>query len=460
MNGYLIFILVLLTAFCCATIARVFLKQKTFLYLFTLVQTQKFIKLIDNLSKKYEKQITWLANFGIIAGFGPFGIDYLIKDKANKSKRIFVFIVSLFVFIMLSYKLAGNLFLTNPIIPTFISYFIIGLTGLMGLSGFILGSLIFSAYDIIAKMFVGKVACPGVGLVIPGVHIPKTNFFIPWYGWLILIVAAFIHEFSHGIMLRVAKVKLKSVGVILFGILPLGAFVEPNEEQLKKINRKKVTKMYAAGPASNLFLAVVFVLLLLFIASPINRYTTSIDNQRELGLVVRNVTETSEICGSSFDNPAYGKLDKNDHILSVNGRTIKTQNDLKKSVKPDYDNVFVVKNLDTNLTRTEHIRTNELGNIGINAEIKIDDNVPLPQKYKNYKLIYQIIFWFVMLNFIIATTNFLPTIPFDGGYLAQNIYSEYLPKRHDEEKRMKMVKRFFGYLAILLLILNIVPYFL
>ena len=39
------------------------------------------------------------------------------------------------------------------------------------------------------------------------------------------------------------------------------------------------------------------------------------------------------MCGSSFDNPAYGKLAKNDLLISVNGNTIKTRNDLTKTLK-------------------------------------------------------------------------------------------------------------------------------
>lgn len=460
MTAYLWIILVILVAFFFASIFRIFFKQKTTLYLLTFVQTKKFIKVIDALSKKFSKQIIWLANFGIIAGFGPFGLDYLIKDKFSKLKRVFIFIVSLIVFSIISYFLAGSLFFKNPLIPKFISYFIIGLTGVMGLSGFILGSLIFSAYDIIFKMFVGKVACPGIGLVIPGIQMPKVNLFIPWYGWLILIVAAFIHEFSHGIMLRVSKVKLKSVGVILFGLLPLGAFVEPDEKQLKKIKKEKVTKMYAAGPASNLLLAIVFGILMLLITVPINKYTTNIDNQREIGLIISNVTPTSEICGSVFENPAYGKLEKNDFIISVNEKTIKTTNDLKQAIKLHSENIFIIQNTDTNLIRTEYVKTNELGNLGISVDIKIDKTVVVPKKYFFLKLLYQVIFWFVMLNFIIATTNFLPTIPFDGGYLAQNIFSGYLNKKHTEEKRMRMIKKFFGYGILLLLLLNIIPYFL
>lgn len=453
-------ILFFLVALFLATCARIFLKQKIFLGLFILLRTEKLIKTVDRLAEKHKKFLTAMSTFGIAVGFGPFGVDYLIKDKFNKTKRIIIFIISFIVFTIGSYFLATWLFFDNPLVPTVVSYFIVALTGLMGLSGFILGALFFSAYDIIAKLFVGKVACPGIGLVIPGVQVPKTNFFIPWYGWFILIAAAFIHEFSHGILLRVAKVKLKSMGIMLLGVLPLGAFVEPDEKKLKKIENKKKLQMYAAGPTSNLIISIVFFLILLIIATPINNYTTSIDNQRELGLVVSKVTQTSEFCGSTFENPAYGKLTKDDLILSVNGNTIRSKTDLTKSVKKGIENEFVVKNIDTNLIRTESITTNELGNMGFTADIQINKDVPLPSNYSLYKLIYQIIFWIVMLNFILATTNFLPTIPFDGGYMAQIIFSGYLNKKEDEEKRMKRVKKFFGYSIILLALLNIIPYFL
>jgi membrane-associated protease RseP (regulator of RpoE activity) len=453
-------ILGILFAVFCATFARVVLKQKTFLWVFILLQTQSLIKYVNRLAQKYRKPLNYLSIFGIVTGFGPFGIDYLIKEKASKTKRIFIFIISAIIFSIATFYLANDMFFNNPLIPKFIGYFIVALTGFMGLSGFILGALIFSAYDIISKLFVGKVACPGIGLVIPGVKIPKSNFNIPWYGWIILIGAAFIHEFSHGIMLRVAKIKLKSMGVMLLGILPLGAFVEPDEDNFKKIDNKKKLKMYAAGPTSNLLIAIVFFIIYLLILSPITNYTTKIDNQRELGLVVNSVTPTSEICGSVFENPAYGKLEKNDLLLTVNGATIESKNDLKNAVKDDYENEFVVKNLDTNLTRTEYIKTNELGNIGFTADIKVDKTIPIPKEYNFYKLLSLIVFWIVMLNFILATTNFLPTIPFDGGYMAQIVFSGYLHKKNNEEKRMKKIMWFFIYLTIILALLNVIPYFL
>ena len=219
--------------------------------------------------------------------------------------------------------------------------------------------------------------------------------------------------------------------------------------------------MYAAGPTSNLIVAIIFFIIYLLISTPIANYTTSIDNQREIGLVVSQVNPTTEVCGSVFDNPAFGKLVKNDLLVSVNGNIIKSRNDLSKNIKKDYENEFVVKNLDTNITRTEYITTNELGNIGITADITVDETINVPKDYSFYKILLSVILWIAALNFILATTNFLPTIPFDGGYMAQIIFCDFLnKKKNNEEKRMKKVMWFFIYLAILLGLLNLVPYFL
>lgn len=461
MTTTLWFILVFVFAAFCATFARVVFKLRTFLWTIILIETKSLIKYIDRLAEKNKKALTAMSVFGIAIGFGPFGVDYLIKEKANKKKRIFIFIISLLIATGISYLLAGSVFFGNPLIPKFISYLIIILTGLMGLSGFILGALFFSAYDIISKLFIGKIACPGLGLVIPGVKVPKTNFFIPWYGWLIIIPAAFIHEFSHGIMLRVAKIKVKSMGFMLLGILPLGAYVEPDEEKFKKVENKKKLKMYAAGPTSNLIIAIIFFIISLLISAPIANYTTSIDNQREIGLVVSQVNPTTEVCGSSFDNPAYGKLVKNDMLVSVNGNLIKTRTDLTKNLKKDQENEFIVTNLDTNITRTEYMKTNELGNIGITADIKVDESVKIPKTYAFYKILLAVILWISALNFLLAITNFLPTIPFDGGFMAQIVFCDYLnKKKNNEEKRMKKVMRFFIWVAVILGLLNIIPYFL
>src|SRR3979409_1190491 len=84
---------------------------------------------------------------------------------------------------------------------------------------------------------------------------PGINPIIPLgYGIFGLAVAIILHEFSHGILARAAKIKIRSLGLILL-IVPIGAFVEPDEEELRALPRRERARLYAAGPAVNLLLA-------------------------------------------------------------------------------------------------------------------------------------------------------------------------------------------------------------
>lgn len=73
----------------------------------------------------------------------------------------------------------------------------------------------------------GKYNSPRNILLIPGV-----NEFIPFtWGVIALIVTLVVHEFAHAILCRVENIKVKSMG-ILYALVPVGGFAEPDEEQL------------------------------------------------------------------------------------------------------------------------------------------------------------------------------------------------------------------------------------
>lgn len=93
------------------------------------------------------------------------------------------------------------------------------------------------------------------------IGLPGINPIIPiGYGILGLVVAVVIHEFAHGILTVVGKMKVKALGV-LFLVVPMGAFVEPDEEALEKVEKKKRTSVYAVGPATNIVAALVCAFL-------------------------------------------------------------------------------------------------------------------------------------------------------------------------------------------------------
>lgn len=95
------------------------------------------------------------------------------------------------------------------------------------------------------------------------VAIPGLNPVIP-LGWgaVAFIVALVIHEFGHGLLARGHGMRVRAFGLLQLGPIPLGAFAEPEGEELMRAPRKERLRMFAAGPATNLFAAMALLLLL------------------------------------------------------------------------------------------------------------------------------------------------------------------------------------------------------
>jgi membrane-associated protease RseP (regulator of RpoE activity) len=91
--------------------------------------------------------------------------------------------------------------------------------------------------------------------------IPGVNPVIPlWYGIFGLAVAMLVHEFAHGILARAGKITVKSLG-ILYMVVPIGAFVEPDEDQLAQVDRGRRSRVFAVGPATNILVAFLVVMI-------------------------------------------------------------------------------------------------------------------------------------------------------------------------------------------------------
>ena len=113
---------------------------------------------------------------------------------------------------------------------------------------------------------------PTVSLVIPGVDMPGSSIYVPFfYGLIALASVLIVHEFSHGIRAVGEKISIKSIGLLLFIILP-GAFVEPDEDELKNAKRSSRLRVYAAGSIANISLAIIAILLVSLISMGIPHY--------------------------------------------------------------------------------------------------------------------------------------------------------------------------------------------
>ncbi|HJH26687.1 MAG TPA: peptidase [Methanophagales archaeon] len=128
--------------------------------------------------------------------------------------------------------------------------------------------------------------------------IPGLNEFIPLCAWLGFVVALVVHELSHAVLSTVEKIKVKSMG-LLVALIPIGAFAEPDSEQLfgekengemavkdrepeqepEQEKKKKVatarerTRILSAGVTSNFVVALIAFALffsLLFAIQPVS----------------------------------------------------------------------------------------------------------------------------------------------------------------------------------------------
>ena len=95
-------------------------------------------------------------------------------------------------------------------------------------------------------------------LLIPGV----TSFVPFWWPVITLIIAIVIHEYGHAIQARVHGMRAKSFGLLLLGHLPMGAYFEPEIQEMTRATRRERLRIYAAEPSINI-VATYFVILLL-----------------------------------------------------------------------------------------------------------------------------------------------------------------------------------------------------
>lgn len=286
---------------------------------------------------------------------------------------------------------------------------------------------------------------PSVSLVVPGVEVPGSPIFIPLLSGLIAIATVLIvHEFSHGILARVEKINLKSIGLLLFAILP-GAFVEPDEEELNELDRPARMRIYVAGSMANLTLAAIALVLMLLISSFVIPAVFEED-----GVQISRLTE---------DGNAVKYLSEGMIIQSINNVTVNDSASYGVAVKTLIPNETV----DIKTDQGEYsfqLKTNpmnrSLGYMGI--QIKSHNVITEPYESQFYSPLLWILlplsdllFWIYFLNFAIGTFNLLPMKPLDGGHLLENLLSYVLP-----EEAYKPIVTFISFFMGIIIVVSLV----
>ena len=120
-----------------------------------------------------------------------------------------------------------------------------------------------------------------VGVAIRGVNplaylgLPGVNPYIPWVdGWISLLVAMVVHEGAHGVIARSLGFPVKASGLLFFLFVPIGAFVEVDEDAMKVARSRDSARIWAAGAGVNFAIGIVALLLLFAVVSNMTPLTS------------------------------------------------------------------------------------------------------------------------------------------------------------------------------------------
>ncbi|MCL5876678.1 MAG: site-2 protease family protein [Candidatus Bathyarchaeota archaeon] len=331
----------------------------------------------------------------------------------------------------------------------------------LGLVPFVAGIALYlitnSLIAVLSNPLVGEIVKdlgPGSVLLLPGI-----NPMLPIvYGWIAIVVAIVIHEGAHGIIARNVNLRVKSSGLLFFLIVPIGAFVDVDEEQIKKARPRHSLKVMAAGVGGNIILGAACLLGLLLIVGSL---TPMVD-----GVYIGSVSE-------GMPAEAAGLL-PNDVLVSIDNATITNSTSLRAllDTKTAGDTVQVtVARGDTwqtqytttlNLTvsdnrtvmgvsagdlnshaRLTNYQTFSLDRLSMymvpptlaSAVVPFSDSLapyyssPLPY----WQIFANTLFWVWFVNFNLAIFNALPIYPLDGGRIFDITLKKLAGKRMSEK---------------------------
>ena len=322
------------------------------------------------------------------------------------------------------------------------------------------------ALYLLVNSLIGLLSNPGVGQVVrdlgPGsiLLLPGINPMLPIvYGWIAIVCAIAIHEGAHGIIARNVGLKVKSSGLLFFLFVPIGAFVDVDEEQIKKARPRSALKVMAGGVGANIILAAVCLLGVLVLVGSL---TPIIDN----GVYINEVT-------AGFPAQTAGLMPK-DVLISIDNMKINSTTDLRaildNKTSGDILNVTVVRgenwqyqfSTSVNLTvsqnrtfmgimssdlmtqaRLDNYRTFSLERISMylvpptlaSGLTPFSDSLApfYSSPISQWQIFANGLFWLWFVNLNLAIFNALPIYPLDGGRIFDITLKKAMGKRVNEK---------------------------
>ena len=358
------------------------------------------------------------------------------------------------------------------------------------------------------------IKAPPIAPLIP--YFPKLfgmqSFFPPFYFTyfiLALAIVAIVHEFSHGIFMRLFKIKIKSTGLVFLGPI-LGAFVEQDDKSFKKAGKIEQMSVLGAGVFANVVFALIFYALYVaffFVSfsasgSMIGGYagdnipfvnitgmegqgnftkimtTAGIDFYRltvELELINLSFLESEGgMLGAYYDAPAM-RVKMDGAIVQMNDVKIRNSEDLiafMQSTEPG-DEVNVITESENgreevNVILSNHPDRDDIGFLGVapRGELRpkgiVQSSLAFFMSFKDRStyyaptwdgefvyFFYHLLWWVMIINLLVALFNMLPLGMLDGG----RFFFLAIWGITDSEKAGKIASKLMKYFILAIFIL-------
>ncbi len=407
-----------------------------------LIRTRHFLAVIESLAAAAPRLWRFLADCAIVFSFGGLGAAYVAKfsrDRGNLPLIVFLLgfaaayvhradALMFFGLLAAAGLIAGFARRSSTLNAGAVSAFVlaavagIGLpvslisaaTAVAGVPAFLLITLSAHGYQII----MAQTDVPGISPALPAtteegelvITFPGTGINLPILYFLVVIAVTMVaHELAHGILARVHGLKVKSTGLLTAGILPIGAFVEPDEEALMK--RDSVTRMhlFSAGSFANILVAAASLLFMSYVLVPVASSITYVDGMEVVGF------------DASGDYPAEEHLAEGDVIRELNGVLLESTQDFYEAARTlevggPVD--MVVDGESVSFSAARHPENDSRAYMGV----VVNEHYRFHEPYDSMAWLKTLLgvitittTWMLFINLSISLVNLLPIVPFDGG---------------------------------------------
>lgn len=454
-------------------------------FIIFLIRTQHGIRFLDRLGSLSPSLWKFLADLSVIISFGGLGAVYVSRYRNMVAPLAVLGVIAvIFLFPLIGQLNAAGLFLIllGILFPLQKSrsthrpkaYFILGsliifgiifsvisasnppissytigiITGVFGIPGLLVSFLAVHAGQILFQ----SSTLPGVSPLLPGLSqagelgffFPGLDIFIPlWSGLIAIIILLVSHEFSHGILARVQGMKVNSMGLLTFGILPIGAFVEPDEKLLEGRKSEEKMRVYTMGSFANLVVAMLAAIL-----------TVALSLQTAAMVEAGGVEIASVQKGLPAEVFSSGTV-----IQSVNGvpvTSLEAYLNESRKIAPGGNMTLVTDKGEYTLVSVPNPQNASLAYLGFNLRT----HATLKKSLAGQELLFGVLIWLIstlgiifFFNLNVAIVNLLPVLPFDG----YKMFEELMKSFRIPPAARKKVTNAVVLLVIVLLVLNALP---